>query len=1060
MSLQDLHQLSGIPGLDLPIQLLITIRTTVENVKIHRERCKDIATRCVSMMPMLQDSPSGLGGQSGTELTDDITVVIQVMHRRINEWSSLSPLKSYIYRHNIEHTIDKLGQDIDGIKTKFNIPFNLGTTNAQLDPETKRRNDREELQDLLQAIVKSTEDMETLLNLPDANPLDGIMEMLQVELQDPDLQSTKGDSFREGLWWLHEKTSRLPPLVNLSGQVKLIKTIAISKGAANDVYLGEWLSREKVALRLPRAVENNPEIQQHFIREVSGWRNLRHPNVVPLYGIAYLEEELFYVSPWMENGTSTSYIQRFPQADKLKILHEAAAGLEYLHSQNIVHGDLRGANILISEAGSARLSEFGQSKLFEDCGQGVTSVSGINPRWFAPEVVQQTEPLSTHADIWSFGMVCLEIISGQQPYSTISRDISVVRELDQGKTPERPGRHIMQQGLTDELWSLMQKCWQKKPRLRPSMTQVRLKLSSIRGLTASEPTSPKPYRVASLFRRPATADTPTNTKAYFSARLWGLPRKDVPEESDQSSRSSGERRPSSIRTTISTDTSLHEYSSSNSSRTDINPPRIDVPHLSSTRPLPSASSPESPVSPTTIRGPPLNTPFQSTPEVSLSGVTLITSPPPSAALSSALLDTNKAIYLNSSGHVSCGTLQGFIDRLINNFTSRSDLEFRDILLTTCADFVSPRDLFSCLTRRFNEAESATGIQPEERVATQYNIFMTIAYWISCRQFCVDQVLLLQMRDFCQSVISPTRAPTMQDKAVDLLRMIEERLSGDDYRPSIPLAPGRRVPRTSEMSPRDLAIGFTIMEGDLFRCLQPIDYIAHLGKHSGPSNIEASCVANNKIIVWIQQTILLCEKVENRVEAVKFFINTAQECRRFRNFSTMTAITIALCSAHIRRLPLTRRWVPQDLRELLHELDSIVNPTANHRAYRAALTRALDPQYANECIPWIAVHLRELHSVLQQYPQVVTKDNKSLINFERYTKFAERLKELTQLKPTSLERYRSQGQLAYVEAHLRNVHPSSSQDDDFNRQSLKLHEEEAREWRQRKLELKALGFRTP
>jgi son of sevenless-like protein len=115
----------------------------------------------------------------------------------------------------------------------------------------------------------------------------------------------------------------------------------------------------------------------------------------------------------------------------------------------------------------------------------MTSSPGVNPRWFAPELLRQTDPLSTHSDVWSFAMVCLELITGEQPFSNISRDIIVMRELDQGKLPERPGRHVTAQGLSDDLWSLMKKCWHKKPDSRPSMTYVKEKLAGIRGLPST-----------------------------------------------------------------------------------------------------------------------------------------------------------------------------------------------------------------------------------------------------------------------------------------------------------------------------------------------------------------------------------------------------------------------------------------------------------------------------------------------------------------------------------------------------------------------------------------------
>lgn len=74
----------------------------------------------------------------------------------------------------------------------------------------------------------------------------------------------------------------------------------------------------------------------------------------------------------------------------------------------------------------------------------------------------------------------------------------------------------------------------------------------------------------------------------------------------------------------------------------------------------------------------------------------------------------------------------------------------------------------------------------------------------------------------------------------------------------------------------------------------------------------------------------------------------------RNFASMTAITIALNSSHIRRLPLTGRWIPDEKKRLLAEFEKIVDPSSNHRTYRAALAEVIDQEYAGNCIPWLGL----------------------------------------------------------------------------------------------------------
>lgn len=107
----------------------------------------------------------------------------------------------------------------------------------------------------------------------------------------------------------------------------------------------------------------------------------------------------------------------------------------------------------------------------------------------------------------------------------------------------------------------------------------------------------------------------------------------------------------------------------------------------------------------------------------------------------------------------------------------------------------------------------------------------------------------------------------------------------------------------------------------------------------------------------------------------------------------------------------------------------------------------------------AVHLRELHSTLQKYPTVVEVDGHPLINFERYIKFTDRIKEVLHYTPPDLEQYRQQGQLAYLEQQLRGVHLKPDVDEELMERSLKLEAGETRDYRTRRRELRRLGFKT-
>ena len=83
-----------------------------------------------------------------------------------------------------------------------------------------------------------------------------------------------------------------------------------------------------------------------------------------------------------------------------------------------------------------------------------------------------------------------------------------------------------------------------------------------------------------------------------------------------------------------------------------------------------------------------------------------------------------------------------------------------------------------------------------------------------------------------------------------------------------------------------------------------------------------------------------------------FLAEFQECRRLRNFQSLMAIVVALDSTPVRSLELTRNYIEPNLLSQLDELVKLPNPEGNHKRYRQALNQVIDPEYRNNCIPWI------------------------------------------------------------------------------------------------------------
>ncbi|KAG1748004.1 kinase-like domain-containing protein [Suillus paluster] len=183
------------------------------------------------------------------------------------------------------------------------------------------------------------------------------------------------------------------------------------------------------------------------------------------------------ICPWAENGTLTGFLERqqdiLSYEDRFSLLNDIALGLQYLHSKSIVHGDLTGSNVLIYGNGRAFILEFIGTSYF------TSSIKG-NIRWAAAELFEVPEDdeeeedeasavsLSTECDIYSFGSITLQVLTGKVPYYNVKKDNVVLGQVIRGKKPEPP----KESRIEPADWEFIKRCW--LPRInRPSVRRSR-----------------------------------------------------------------------------------------------------------------------------------------------------------------------------------------------------------------------------------------------------------------------------------------------------------------------------------------------------------------------------------------------------------------------------------------------------------------------------------------------------------------------------------------------------------------------------------------------------------
>ncbi|CAE6455882.1 unnamed protein product [Rhizoctonia solani] len=209
---------------------------------------------------------------------------------------------------------------------------------------------------------------------------------------------------------------------------------------------------------------------------------MRHENVHELMGvIAFKGQSLGMVSEWMENGNLHEYLRKNPNADRLELSVQIASGLAYVHNCNMVHGDIKALNVLVSSDGVAKLTDFGLSTMFElsIASSAATTSQAGSVRWMAPELLLEESPKSKPSDVYALGMTILETFTGSLPYQECRRDFIVRRLVEKGILPTRPTAQFKDSGRGNQIWSVLVSCWDKEPSSRPLARQVVERVSGL-----------------------------------------------------------------------------------------------------------------------------------------------------------------------------------------------------------------------------------------------------------------------------------------------------------------------------------------------------------------------------------------------------------------------------------------------------------------------------------------------------------------------------------------------------------------------------------------------------
>ncbi|KAG1743008.1 kinase-like domain-containing protein [Suillus lakei] len=267
--------------------------------------------------------------------------------------------------------------------------------------------------------------------------------------------------------------STLPP--NLTDQITRKDDYPQAQGAFGNVWRCVWRtdpSPEIETIQVPGGKEN---VHQELIR----WRQLNHENIARLLGVAsgfgHLDTSISMVSNWFPNGTLTTFLasphDTFNRRQRLELLQGVAAGVLYLHTSEVVHGNLSGNNVLIDDLGKARLTDFGLSA----ASGGFRGASYLGQagrpgaiRWAAPELIEGQHS-TFESDIYSFGSIMLQVLSGELPWSEVEvpDEHIIIQKLTKGQVPRWPS------SVSRDHYNFIRKCWSPaRSSSRPSAFRI------------------------------------------------------------------------------------------------------------------------------------------------------------------------------------------------------------------------------------------------------------------------------------------------------------------------------------------------------------------------------------------------------------------------------------------------------------------------------------------------------------------------------------------------------------------------------------------------------------
>jgi serine/threonine protein kinase len=242
----------------------------------------------------------------------------------------------------------------------------------------------------------------------------------------------------------------------------------VGRGGMANVYEAQDLqSHQNVAVKVFK--REDEELLRRFIREARLMASLHHEHLVPIIdsGESQLDGDTRYyiVMPFLDGGTLRARIRRSPLSltEACYALRAVASALDYIHSQGIIHRDIKASNVLLDAKGECYLTDFGIARITGDVTQ-LTSTGDVlgTVDYVAPELYEANRRADARSDLYSLGVLLFEMVTGRLPFPAENQLVAV--SLHMNKRPPSP-RSIAPH-ISSQVERVIFKALEKKPEQR------------------------------------------------------------------------------------------------------------------------------------------------------------------------------------------------------------------------------------------------------------------------------------------------------------------------------------------------------------------------------------------------------------------------------------------------------------------------------------------------------------------------------------------------------------------------------------------------------------------